>query len=282
MKTNQQISDEMHEIARAFPQTQPPYIAILQARRDMRETPAQAFATNNERMLGISSTSVSFHAIDGNPVDIAYNYLFEKALEDNAKYALCIEEDTVVPWDGAAKLLLTAEANPGCIVVGVYYVKFSGVMVGTVDDQNRTTLIDATPNTGLRRNITTCGLGCALVPLDVVRKIKEKFVDIPLFCCVPEGCWNDTDVRAMGQDTWFYNLVKQVGVEVICDTAVQCLHMELATGKYTAHPDVDLSTFVTSIPITEPLALRDRERVSKDYFDRIQKPTWAPPEEVKE
>jgi hypothetical protein len=45
--------------------------------------------------------------------------------------------------------------------------------------------------------------------------------------------------------------------------------MELATGKYTAHPDVDLINYITNIPITDHLTMKDRERVSKEYIDRM-------------
>ena len=267
-KSDEQITKEVHEIALEFSEASwcTPYVAILQPRRDFREMPAQQLQSHINRMVDFTSMSVSFHAIDGNPVDVADNWLIEQALEDNAKYALFIEEDTVLPSYGAVRLIETAEKNPGCIVVGVYYVKFGGPMISQLDDQRRWTYIDATPNTGLRRNIPSCGLGCCLIPMDCIRKIKEKFVDIPLFCIVPDKCWGDDRVKALGQDTWFYHLVEKCGIEVICDTHVQCLHMELATGKYTAHPDVDLNDYITNIPIAGPLTLQDRNRVSADYL----------------
>ena len=61
------------------------------------------------------------------------------------------------------------------------------------------------------------------------------------------------------------------GIETIGDTSCHCLHMELATGKYAAHPDIVLTDYITLIPVTEPLTLADRARVSKDYIDRICK-----------
>jgi len=276
MKSNEQITNEVHEIAKQFSKSSfcRPYVAILQPRRDFRETPAQQLQLHINRMVDFTSMSVSFHAIDGNPVDVADNYLIEKALEDDAKYALFIEEDTVLPSYGAVHLIETAENHPDSIIVGVYYVKFGGPMISQLDEKRRWTYIDATPNTGLRRHIPSCGLGCALIPLSVIRKIKEKFVDIPLFCIVPEKCWGDEEVKALGQDTWFYYLVEQCGIEVICDTSVQCLHMELATGKYAAHPDVNLDDYITNIPITEPLTLKDRNRVSADYLSRMRQPEY--------
>ena len=276
MKTREQITSEIHEIARGFGESSfcTPYVSILQPRRDIRETPAQQLASHINRMVDFSSMSVSFHAIGGQPVDVADCYLIEKALEDNSKYALFIEDDTVLPSYGAVRLIETSKQHPGAIVVGVYYVKFGGPMISMKDEESRWTYIDATPNTGLRRNIPSCGLGCCLIPMECIRRIKAQFPDIPLFCIVPEGCWGDDRVKALGQDTWFYNLVAKCGIEVICDTSVQCLHMELSTGKYTAHPDVNLDDYLTSIPITEPLTLRDRDRVSAVYVSTLRQPNF--------
>lgn len=276
MKSKEQITNEIREIAKEFSKSSfcVPYVAILQPRRDFREIPAQQLQSHINRMVDFTSMSVSFHAIDGNPVDVADNYLIEKALEDNAKYALFIEEDTVLPSYGAVRLIETAEQYPDSIIVGVYYVKFGGPMISRLDEERRWTYIDATPSTGLRRNIPSCGLGCALIPLSVIKKIKAQFEDIPLFCIVPERCWGDESIKALGQDTWFYNLVAKCGIEVICDTSVQCLHVELTTGKYTAHPDVNLDDYITNIPITTPLTLKDRNRVSADYLSRMQQPEY--------
>ena len=276
MKTNEQITSEIHEIAKGFSEASwcVPYVAILQPRRDFREQPAQQLQNHVNRMIDFTSMSVSYHAIDGNPVDVSRCWLMEQAIKDNAKYALFIDEDTALPAYGAVKLIETAAKHPDAIIVGVYYVKFGGPMISRLDEERRWTYIDATPNTGLRRNIPSCGLGCALIPLSVIKKIQDKFPQIPLFCIVPEACWGDKTIKALGEDTWFYRLVELAGIEVICDTAVQCLHMELKTGKYTAHPDVNLDDYITNVPVTEPLTLKDRNRVSAEYIARIQQPGY--------
>lgn len=268
------ISQEIYKIAKELSEDIIPLVAILQPRRTFNELPAQQLTSHMNRMIDLTALGVSFHAIDGNPVDTAYNYLFEQALNDNAKYALCIEEDVVLPWYGGMRLLETSKQHPEAIIVGVYYIKFGGVMISQKDESSRWYPIDPTPNTGLRRNIVGCGMGCSLIPCEVLRKVKSKYPEMPLCCIVPEGCWNEPDIKQIGQDYWFYNLVKSCGVEIICDTHVQCLHMELATGKYTAHPEVNLDDYVTNIPITNPLTLKDRMRVSFDYINRMQKPKW--------
>ena len=273
MKTNKEISDEIHELAKEYAKkNQKPYISILQPRRDLNETPAQQLMSWQNRMINVTSISVSYHAIDGNPVDSARCYLMEKALEDDSKYALFIDEDTVLPYYGVMNMLKVSEENPDAIITGIYYVKFGNAMASVLDEKDRWFIPDVTPNTGLIRNVISTGLGCALIPMHLIRKIKEKFEGLPLFCIIGEKTWGDDNVLFMGEDTWFYNLVHKCGIEVIADTSVQCLHMELKTGKYEAHPDVNLNDYLTNIPITTKLSLEDLPRVSKDYIDRMCKP----------
>ena len=150
------------------------------------------------------------------------------------------------------------------------------------DEEGRWVLPDVTPNSGVIRNVVSTGLGCALIPMTVIKKIMAKFENIPLFCIVPEHTWEDPDVTFIGEDAWFFNLARKCNIETIGDTSCHCLHMELATGKYAAHPDIVLTDYITLIPVTEPLTLADRARVSKDYIDRIckvppidlSKPVW--------
>jgi hypothetical protein len=133
-------------------------------------------------------------------------------------------------------------------------------------------LPDDKPNSGLIRNVVSTGLGCALIPMTVIKKIMTQFEGVPLFCIVPEKTWDDPDVTFIGEDTWFFNLARKAEIETIGDTSCHCLHIELATGKYAAHPDVKISDYVTNIPVTTLLTLEDRHRVSKDYIERICKP----------
>jgi hypothetical protein len=282
MKSKEEITEEIHAIAREFSTTkQKPFIAILQPRRNFKETPAQQLQDWKNRMIDLTSVAVSYHAIDGNPVDTARNYLIGKALEDGAKYALFVDEDTALPYDAVSKMLKVSKEYPEAIICGIYYVKFGNVMMSVKDEEERWVLPDVTPNTGIIRNVVSSGLGCTLIPMHLIKKMKARFEDIPLFCIVPDKTWGDKDVTFIGEDAWFYNLARKCGIETIADTSVHCLHMELATGKYAAHPDVKLSEYITNIPITVPLTFEDRLRVSKDYMDRICK-FQIPPEEVME
>ena len=270
MKSKKEISKEMHDIAVQHSQTrQKPYISILQPRRNMKETPAQQLMDWRNRMIDMTSVAVSYHAIDGNPVDVARCWCMDKAIEDDCKYALFIDEDTALPYYGVKNLISVSEQFPDAIIAGIYYVKFGNVMMSVEDEEGRWILPDCNPHAPLIRNVVSTGLGCTLIPMTVIKKMQSMFEDLPLFCIINENTWNDPLVTFIGEDTWFYALAKKCGIETIGVPSVQCLHMELATGKYEAHPDVCIDDYITNIPITERLTLKDRIRVSKDYIDRI-------------
>jgi len=59
----------------------------------------------------------------------------------------------------------------------------------------------------------------------------------------------------------------------ILNTDVQCLHMDLDSGKYTAHPSVNLKKYITNIPITEPLIFDDKEYIDRRWLDRLPEGT---------
>ena len=278
MRTKEEITEEIHAIAHEFSTTkQKPFITILQPRRNLKETPAQQLQDWKDRHVDMTSVAVSYHAIDGNPVDVARNWLIEKAIEDDAKYALFIDEDTALPYYGPTYLLETSKQYPDAIITGIYYVKFGNVMISVMDEEQRWVLPECGPKDPLVRNVVSVGMGCCFIPMKIIKKLREQFVDIPLWCIVSEHTWKDNDITFIGEDAWFFHLCRKAGIEVIADPRVQCLHMELATGKYTAHPDVVLDDYLTQIPVTERFTLADRKRVSKDYMDRICKPMQDEP-----
>jgi predicted O-methyltransferase YrrM len=269
MKTKEELTQAIHEIAKEFSSHKVmPWVTILQPRRDNSEIPAQQLISWQNRHIDTTSIAVGFHSVDGYPVDLARCILMDKAIEDNPKYVLFVDEDTALPRQGLMNLIKTSKQYPDAIISGIYYVKFGNPMICIKDELGRAYPADVTPNSGIIRDVSV-GLGCALIPMHIIYKIRETYPEVPLFCIVPDNTWEDNIVR-MGEDTWFYNLVAKCGFETIGDTAVHCLHMELSTGKYSAHPDVNLDDYATNIPVTERLVEKDITRVARDYMNRYQ------------
>jgi hypothetical protein len=268
----------MDEIAKSAVKEVTPYVIICQPRRDLKEMPAQQF---NGRTIHVSTDGYShaFEAVGGLAVDVARNTLIEDAIASGAKYLFFIGEDTVVPWYAFDVLHKTAEANPDAMVVGVYRVKISGTpLIGLDDYSFMLTSVDAknefiNTDPGQIISLASSGLDCALIPIALLKALRDDDLEIPLCCIGVNGkSWIPANksvtpdkLPAIGEDHFFCFRWKQAGFEILCNTDVQCLHVDLASGKYTAHPGVNLEDYQTLIKITEPLTYADKANIDKRY-----------------
>lgn len=257
MYSREKIIKMMHEI-KDESDTMLPYVVIAQPRRDLNDTPAQKLNGNDGIHIDLLGYSHGFCNIGGEVVDVARNYLLERVLESGAKYCLFVGEDTVLPYDGFLNLHAVAEKNPDAMVVGVYYMKLSSPMI-MVKKENYIIPADVTP--GQVYEAWQTGLDCALIPVKILKAMKEDNPEIP-FCCIAHQI---DDLPFIGEDNFFVYRLRKLGFKLLVNTDVQCLHMDLATGKYTAHPDVNLKNYFTSIPITVPLVMEDKEYIDKRW-----------------
>jgi hypothetical protein len=260
LKVMQDIKDESDTVK--------PYVIITQPRRILAETPAQNFDGHDGLHIDVLGYSRAFVNIGGEKVDVARNYLMEKAIESGAKYMLFVGEDTVLPYDGFLKLHKTAEENPNSVVVGVYYIKCSSPMI-MIKKDDYITPADVAP--GQVYEIHTAGLDCALIPVSILEQMKEEHPELP-FCCIYNGELRGGPVF-VGEDNFFQHRLRKAGYKLLCNTDVQCLHMDLASGKYTAHPSVDLVNYYTNIPPAGELTLEDKAEVDKRWIDRLPEGT---------
>ena len=260
--TMQEIYDESKSIA--------PYVVIAQPRRDLNETAAQNFDGYDGLHIDLMGFSHGFCNIGGEKVDVARNYLIEQALESGGKYLLFVGEDTVLPYNAFKVLHETAEANPGAIVTGVYYIKCSDAMI-MVRHNDWITIPDVSPGQLIRAWQT--GMDAMLIPIDLLRQMKEEAPELP-FCCIgsnvdgPKGV-----IPFIGEDNFFVHRLHKRGTPLLVNTDVQCLHMDLSSGMYTAHPSIDLKNYYTNIKPTRPLTLDDKDFIDRRWHDRLPKGT---------
>lgn len=267
--TRKRIEQEMNGILEESKQIQP-YVLIAQPRRDERETPAQHFEGYQGVHIDLSGYTRAFAKISGEMVDVARNYLMEVAIDSGAKYLLFIGEDTVLPYNAFHILHETAEKNPDAIVVGVYYVKLSVPMI-MIRKNNH--VVPANVDPGQILEAWQTGLDCALIPISILKKLKEEEPDLP-FCCIhdPNPAKNPMPgIPFIGEDNFFVYRIRKHGYKLLVNTDVQCLHMDLENGKYTAHPGIDEKNYVTNIPLKGRLTEEDREFIEKRYVARIPK-----------
>lgn len=276
MYNKEKIYEILHEIVDESKVIKP-YVIIAQPRRNLEETPAQEFNDYQINHVDFTGYSRGFVHIGGEKVDVARNYLIETALtESEAKYLLFVGEDTVLPFDAFRKLHKTAEDNPDSMVVGVYYVKHSNPMIMVRTKEDYIVPADVTPGQIIETWMS--GLDAALIPMKLLRAMKEKDPDLP-FCCIANKI---EDMPFIGEDNFFVHRWHRAGYKILTNTDVQCLHMDLASGKYTAHPSVDLKNYYTQIPVTTPFKLEDKAESDARWFNRIPQNEESMMDKVKE
>jgi SAM-dependent methyltransferase len=79
----------------------------------------------------------------------------------------------------------------------------------------------------------------------------------------------------IGEDNFFVHRIHKRGTRLLVNTDVQCLHMDLASGMYTAHPSVDLKNYYTNIKPTRPLTLDDKDFIDRRWHDRLPEGSGA-------
>ena len=257
--TMQEIYDESKTIA--------PYVLIAQPRRNLEETAAQNFDGYDGLHIDLMGFSHGFVHIGGEKVDVARNYLIEQALTSGAKYMLFIGEDTVLPYDGFKVLHETAEKNPDAVVTGVYYIKCSDAMI-MVRNQDWITIPNVDP--GQLIEAWQTGMDVMMIPISLLQAMKDEAPDLP-FTCIGNNI-ND-EIPFIGEDNFFVHRLHKRGTKLLVNTDVQCLHMDLASGMYTAHPSVDLKNYYTNINPTRPLTLDDKEFIDRRWADRLPEGT---------
>jgi hypothetical protein len=261
-----------------------PFVVIAQPRRNREETPAQTFNGYSLCHVAIMGHSHGYVDCEKMLVDVARNYLIDSVLDSGAKYLFFIGDDTVVPYNAFENLLKTCEANPGHIAAGVYYIKCAHAMISVRKD-NHIIVPDVSP--GQVFEAWQTGMDCMLIPVETLRRMKDEDPDLP-FCCIANGI---EDIPFVGEDNFFLHRCRKSDVKVFVNTDVQCLHMDIATGKYTAHPSVNLNHYFTNIKPTVPLTIEDKMFIDFRWTSRlpggINNPTegasrWLPGEDIPE
>jgi hypothetical protein len=263
MYKREKIIPILHEIVDESKQIKP-YVLVAQPRRSKEYQAAQNLDGYDGLHINFNAFSHGYVEIVGELIDVARNYLFDVAVDSGAKYLLFVGEDTVLPYNGFIQLHETAEKNPNAMVVGVYYIKLSVPMIMIKQDDY---IVPANVDPGQVFEAWQTGLDCALIPIKLLQQLKESDPEIP-FCCI---AGKNEGVPFIGEDNFFVYRWRKAGYKLLVDTNVQCLHCDLDTGKYTAHPDVKLNNYFTNIKITEPLTMDDKKAIDERWVKTLPK-----------
>lgn len=255
IQTLRDIRDEAKDIK--------PYVVIAQPRRNTKEIAAQSFNGYGLNHVNVMGHSFAFIDCEGMLVDVARNYLIDQAIENSgAKYLFFIGDDTVVPYDAFQTLHKTAEENPNSVVTGVYYIKCSHPMISVKKDNY---IVVPNVDPGQVFEAWQTGMDCMLIPIALLKKMQAEEPELP-FCCIANGI---EDIPFIGEDNFFVHRLRRHGIKLLVNTDVQCLHMDLATGKYTAHPDVNLNEYYTNIKPIGVLTIDDKKFIDHRWYSRL-------------
>jgi hypothetical protein len=256
------IMHVLHEIKSESEQIGP-YVIVAQPRRSEESPQAQKLDGNIGLHVDFLGFSHGYVESVGMPVDSARNYLIEQALQTNAEYLFFVGDDTVSPYNAFKELHKTSLENPDAVIVGVYYIKLSDAMIMV---RKNDTIYIPNVDPGQVFEAWQTGMDCMLIPMKVLRKMYEEDPDLP-FCCIAHGI---EGIPFIGEDNFFVHRLRKCGYKLFVNTNVQCLHMDVYSGKYTAHPEVNLNNYFTNIPIAGPLTMEDKRRIDKIWSETTE------------
>jgi hypothetical protein len=157
-----------------------------------------------------------FYIVQGKRTADAYNDAARKALEDDADFLLCVEDDHLIPA-GTFEILWKhfARNERAKIIAGAWYplkkIPRTGAPIvlregrrATLDDDDAAHDVYAVPQ------------GFTLIPTAAFREISQ-----PWFAAT--GC--------LTQDSYFSQLAREAGWRLIVDTSARIKHVDRETGR---------------------------------------------------
>jgi hypothetical protein len=163
-----------------------------------------------------------FSMTDGNFIDIARNTLADAAIHKNADYVLFIDSDHQFKGGEVLEFVRSAvNQTEYQIVSGAYKSRKSGKYVAynfgefefPLMEQIKPVQVDVTSK---YLKIDSCGLGMCLIPVKILKHIREKYGFI--FRC------KEYDGNIVGEDTYFFFNCKKEGIKVGLDCSFKVGH----------------------------------------------------------
>jgi hypothetical protein len=156
-------------------------------------------------------------------IDQSRNSLVKRALDTNSpklfgpvgrksSHLLYLDADMTWPSTTIARLL--AHKQP--VVGGLYFLKGHpyNPIIGDLTEDGRLRMRAIAPHAKGLVKVDCVGTGCLLVDLDVFREMRRHFED---------DLWFRS--QETGEDIWFFQRLKQMGIPAFCDVDIDCGHL---------------------------------------------------------
>jgi hypothetical protein len=174
----------------------------------------------------VPSVHVTYVEIECHVVSLARHKLADAAIKLNPDYLFWVDDDVIPPTDCLVRML----AHNLPFVSGLYFSRqapYQPQMYHRVPEQGGYAPIVEYPHGLVQADVV--GAGCSLVAGDVYKRLAALPVryagDVPL------SPWYEF-FTMQGEDFYFCERLRDIGVPVMVDTTIQCVH--LGTSEITS------------------------------------------------
>jgi hypothetical protein len=155
----------------------------------------------------------------------------KKAIAEGYQFIQWIDDDMIFPRNTLVQLM----QHDTMIVGGFYYRKYTPIESCGMHEYNVNGVMVPRPIKDYKigdliHDTLVLPSGCTLLNLDIFKNPK---MEEPWYRTVTV-----TGAPAITEDTYFCQKAKMAGYDVITDTGVQCIHVDLSTNRIFGHPEV--------------------------------------------
>jgi hypothetical protein len=183
-------------------------------------------ATNFFAMQTPTGFNCSLTEPFGMTVADARNFVVKTAIEEDYDYIFFVDDDCIIPRNALVQLF----HHNAEIAGGFYYKKYLPLeSVGMhVNEKDQPVSIDNYTIGDIIHNTLVLPSGCTLIKVETLKKL--------------EAPWYKTitvnNRPTMTEDTYLCGKMKEIGVDVITDTGLQCIHVDYTRGVFYGHPEI--------------------------------------------
>lgn len=162
----------------------------------------------------------------GLTVPDARNYIVKKAIEEEYDYIFFVDDDCIIPRQALVQLVHHKAGVAG----GFYYKKYLPLeSVGMhINEKNQPVPIEDYKIGDLIHDTLVLPSGCTLISVDVLKKMEFPWYKTITVNGRP----------TMTEDTYICQKFKDLGVDIITDTGLQCIHVDYNKGIFYGHQDI--------------------------------------------
>jgi len=162
----------------------------------------------------------------------ARNVIVQRAFEEGADYIFFIDDDMIVPRNALVQLFHILRNSKNALMAGgSYYRKYFPLESVEMLEAEDTTPYALDGNAEIGKIYHDCLVlpsGCTLIDMKLFEMLEEPYyVAHTIF-----------GKAALTEDTVICQKARNLGVDIILDTGIQCLHVDKQTGQIYGHENI--------------------------------------------